>query len=209
MPPVYSLEPDALIQVQMVGRLHGQATRNVYHYRFQGAAAVPDAVPELLALGDSFNATIGTQWLNKASNEWTHIHTQVQVVKPSRRRAVFVSVNLPGVVQQNSLPSFCAFVVSTVGAFSGQKFQGRHYYPGVPVNAEIDSKITPAFLVGIGAFEAVHATPLSGQTVVQGFAPTTQTASEIGAISGIFDIVDAFARDIIRVQRRREVGVGE
>ena len=59
---MYQLADLDLVEIQVVGRLHGQETRNVYHYYVSAAAVIPDGRSALVTAGNDFLANTSFQF---------------------------------------------------------------------------------------------------------------------------------------------------
>ena len=203
----YTLPGDSLIQVQIMGFLHGQRTRNVFHY-VKNNATVLDGRAALLEFGDWFQTFVNMPILAGQSQEFLCEMLQLQAIFPTRYRAVQLGVHEQGAIEGNSLPSGVAAVVSTYAHQSGRPFQGRHYIPGIPVDRENDSQLNAAgntWLTNVAtALEGSYNSIAAGWTMTPVVSPN--------ALPGIwtaYQLELATPRSILRYQRRREVGVGE
>jgi len=205
---MYQIQSGALLEIQMVGRLHGQTIRNVFHYLYLNQAAIQDGAAAALEAAQQFKQSLWDDMASQFSNEYTLVYITAQWVKPTRYRLVTMSVGETGTAQTNSLPSTVAVVLSFYAEFAGRRYQARKYFAGIPTTHEQDSKIAPAQLAN---WETVAADLASGFVTLgtnRTYELTTETAQRYAG-SGQDRVVDYVVRDVLRVQRRREVGVGE
>lgn len=202
----YTIPVGAAVEIQMLGRLHGQRTRTTFHYLYKGSASAPDAVVSLNALIDDFEATVASPIRTVTSEEWTHEFTTAQLIFPVRYRVVTRSVNVAGLVPGQSCPSGVSVVVRRTTERSGRRFQGRIYIPGFPVTWELDSEIDPSRRDDYDTLVANIPAVLEGNDVSEDFVPIVSKVPPFGNE----DTITATLLDpILRYQRRREIAVGE
>ena len=89
---------------------------------------------------------------------------------------------------------------------AGRRYQGRIYVAGIPVQSEQDSRLSDASAFSWDTAAPLLKEPLMGGTQTSPFIPIVS----INTLTPGLDDVDTVAVDhTLRVQRRREVGVGE
>lgn len=205
---MYTIEPPALMEIQIVGRLHGQRTRNVFHYVYRNQDPIVDGNAVALAVAGEFVDQVYAALITMVSNEWTCEAVTAQWVQPIRyRMAHVVPETAVGVIVGNSLPAYCAAVISLYTELSGRPHQGRKYIAGVPSQYEENSNISDVYvdlLNDLGAMMTENLEVAGPAT----FEPTLTTPDSWPAVTEQA-ISDWVPRKILRVQRRREVGVGE
>jgi hypothetical protein len=203
----YTIPAGAIIAVQVLGRVHEQRTRTTFWYHYRGVAAIPDGVIGLLGFLADFDLNVGTAIRERCSTEWQHEHTSAQVVDPTRFRAVFASIDLPGEQVSQSLPSGVAVVIRRTTDRSGRRYQGRIYLPGVPTAFEDDSMVAIAERPNYAALAIAMTLTLDTGDPDEPLAPIV---SHTPPVLTLFDSVeDAGLDPVLRYQRRREIGVGE
>lgn len=190
-----------IYQVNMVGRLHGQQTINVFHYI---ETTTPAGSAEA-ALAQGFGAGVASEVKNAASVEWELEKISVQQIRPLPPLLPVEDASAagPGAVAGESLPTSVAAVVTKRTGLAGRAYRGRSYFAGVPQSQEVDSQLSSAAL-------------LLWQDVADQMAQPISVAP-----SGAFDpivyhralgtgnvIVSGLARPVLRNQRRRQVGKG-
>lgn len=192
---------DDYFRATIVGRLHGQETNTVLHYR-ETATGAGDA-SALLAF--AVDAAIGVAMRAWASEEWTYGYTMVQKFDPSPvLMAAINSENTgPGDVTGSSLPSSVAAVITKRTALAGRSFRGRVFLPGVPSSYELDSELTGAAMTATATLADVMILQKTqgGYTWV----PIVYTKAEL-AVPQVW--TSYLVRSPLRTQRRREVGKG-
>ena len=202
---MYQLADLDLVEIQVVGRLHGQETRNVYHYYVSAAAVIPDGRSALVTAGNDFLANLYEAVLAFQSNEWTCSAVTIQKIAPQRFRLIKLTPSdLIGDVESNSLPSSSAAVISRYAEQAGRAFQGRVFIPGVPTTFEEDSLINEDGMLLLEAAAAFF----DDELAIDGSAVLRPTLAHTGNDPAPQQVVDAIATDVLRVQRRREVGRG-
>lgn len=202
----YAINTGAIVECQIIGRLHGQRTRNTFHYRYGGTVAIPDGVAELTALLADFITTVASPMMALQSNEWEREATSIQVISPTRYRAIFDIGGGSGGVQGESLPSGVSVVLRRQAIAAGRQYQGRIYVPGIPVSQELDSQLTAAARDLWQTFAAQLAVPLDGPGSLDDFVPVVHFGADANALDAVHQVV---CDENLRYQRRREVGVGE
>lgn len=206
----YVIGDSSIIEVQMLGSLHGQTIRNVFHYLYPpGEPPLADGRAELVALIADFDAEIWTPLRALTSEEYRLRYLTAQVVVPTRRRAVIMAVDELGTASGSALPSYCAVCVSKFADTAGRKFQGRNYFAGIPVTSEEDSRLEETAFNAWVAFSAQIASPMDGDGGTDIFLPTIQGPTTEDTISDAFVVTGVAVKDVLRAQRRREWGVGE
>lgn len=207
---MYSIQAPALMEIQLVGRLHGQRTRNVFHYLYKpenidlndGRTAAENA-------RDNFDVQVWNALQGLVSQEFTCEFITAQWVLPTRYRAVIQVNNEQGEVQGSSLPSYCAVVVSKYANNSGPIYQGRNYFAGIPVTSEADSLLSPAAFLAWDAFIDNLLIPLNLGLPEADVVLCTATPDSIFPLNVATEVNDVVLKNVLRAQRRREVGVGE
>jgi len=200
---------DYILEIQLVGRLHGQTTRNVFHYHFEPTAEIADGAGFVSNVLATWHTGVGALIVSGLSNEWSIRELTGQVVDPVRYRKEFADVATldpnEGQIVANSLPSAVCAVVSMYGDVADPTFQGRKYFGGIPASYEEDSRLNQdgmdwLSLAAVGCSNML----LVAQTTVR------PTIAKTGAATALArQVTAAVPRDVLRIQRRREVGVGE
>jgi hypothetical protein len=201
----YSISQNSIVEMQMLGTLHGQRTRNIFHYRYTGSTQL-DGPTTLDALMDEFEAEIQTPLRLLLSNEWMNDGVMAQLISPTRYRARFKAVATAGGVVSSSLPSTSCVVLRRKAIASGRQYQGRVFIPGIPTQYEDNSRLGAGVIAGWTAAADLLKEPLEGGTAVEAFVPTI---TKIGPATALYDVDIVELDTILRSQRRREVGVGE
>lgn|SRR5215212_2592410 len=127
-----------LWEVRLNGRLEGQQTTNVYHFRSIG----PDD-----DVGTNLVAVIVQCFIDNLlpilSHNWSFENATYQKVGPTLGIQVvnaIVGSNV-GEISGDSLPSYCAVVFSKTGEVGGKSHRGRMYLAGIPESASTGSSI--------------------------------------------------------------------
>jgi len=202
---MYVLNDKDIAEIQIIGRLHGQETRNTFHYYIATASPIADGKAALTTLVNSFLSPVYEKILDFQSDDWTCSAVTVQKVSTTRMRLIKVTPSdLIGNHSGLSCPSTTAAVVSRYCEEAGRSFQGRIFIPGVPLNLEENSLVNEE---GMELLDIV-ATALKATITISGGVDAIPTLSK-GAHDPVTQrVVDATASDKLRVQRRREVGLG-
>jgi len=183
------------------GRVHGQATMNVFHYRVNVDGDADDAD----GLVGAFRTNAENYWLQCCSAEWELTGYICQKIHPLPVLSAFTQEIgfSPGLVEGNSLPSSVAVVMTKRTGMGGRRGRGRVYMPGVPASFEDNSEITDAALQTYDALGARLDTPLT--SAIGGvYVPILWNR----VLSEALTIIQYVPRTTLRNQRRRQVGRG-
>lgn len=201
-----------IYEVVYIQSLHGQQLNLVRHYKVASltAAGLAATQPQWESrVAAAMTATIN-QMKTLLSTEWSLTAVKVQRIRPAPRTAGILDVSNAGAgsIAVSSLPTSCAAVLRYRTAFAGRKYRGRSFIGGIPVNNEVDSKIAPAFQVQLNALAF---------SLTQNRNVNDAGGAPWGVISGVLvhkptlsteDITSTDVDDVLRSQRRREVGKG-
>lgn len=150
------LNPLGLYRLKLVGELHGQATETAFHFQTNSTGNVNNSYRvELQDLMANFVTNIVPKVQLFASQEW--IGKTVLGITLIPKAEVFIETRLmngTGGQSDDSLPSFCAGLLSLRTGFGGRSRIGRLYIPGVAENHSSDSRLEGQYLgvlSGIGA----------------------------------------------------------
>jgi hypothetical protein len=140
------------------------------------------------------------------SNEMEFLKTAAQWIFPTRYVAVTSDTDLTAVgeVAQPSCPSTTAVVVRRKSFFANKGGRGRIYVAGIPRTIVEESRINPALGGGFAVLANLMDNVL---TVLSGTKYQPIIYDRLNPATSPF-VETAVYDDILRVQRRREVGVG-
>jgi len=201
----YSIVRDDILELQIVGRLHGQETRNTFHYYYDGPLPYADGRGYLEALLTRFDTMVYGPLMDRISNEWTLTALTAQKIDAFRYRMVTNPGSVEGgQVTGNSLPSYCAVVISRFAEIATHEGQGRIFIPGIPAADERDSELSDAAFALWLSIPGLLNTTLN--PTVGG--PAVPTLSRTQANARRQEVIQVQLRKILRAQRRREVGRG-
>lgn len=207
---MYTIEGGSLMEIQIIGRLHGQRTRNVFHYLYDpDGVALTDGKAAAENARDDFQTFMVDPLLTLVSNEYTIEKLSAQWILPTRYRAVVDDDLQTGGVTGNSLPSYCAAVISKYADFAGASWQGRTFFAGIPVTSEEDSQLEETAYNGFVALAAQFLEPLNLGVPGADVFMVVSTPASFFPINVNAEVTEAVANRVLRAQRRREVGVGE
>lgn len=207
MAVTYTLHDGDLIQLQIVGRLHGQRIRTVLHYSFRGPDHM-DGEAALEQFDGIFEDFSLSAFLAFQSAEYQCDYIFSQVIKPVRYRPVVLTVEEPGTVEGDSLPSGVAAVLSRYGTPAGRRYQGRTFVAGVPVSFEENSSLKPAAVDLLDAIGVVTSQPLLVGLGGNNCAPLT-SGNVTTPVPIAYEVQQYLPRIELHYQRRRAVGRGE
>jgi hypothetical protein len=208
----YAIDVGDIFEIQAVGKLDGQTTRNTFHYfvtENDGGATGPNALDDI---GQRFFDLIWLSIQSGISHEWVFSYISVQKIYPTRYRpdhleAVDVGADETGGDANDSLPSGASVVLSRFAEKSDPEYQGRIYLAGIPtsdVDLSICVPLAKVKYEGMAALLTVALDVAAGFTLVPTL--TKEGSFEVAADH----LIKGSACDgVVRYQRRREVGRGE
>jgi len=181
--------------------LHGQVINNVLHYRKTEEGFIDGGA---LALAQRVDAVIVVAMKVQQSSELAHVNVLAQRIRPTPPLVpVLVNTNNgAGSVAGGSLPAADTVVITKRTPYAGRKFRGRVYVAGVPVTHEDNSTIAVAQLNNWQVLANTFAVNLT-------LDDDTWTPVVYHRSNFTHDvIVAAQVRNILRSQRRRQIGKG-
>lgn len=206
-----------LFRLVMTMNLHSQICQNGFYFTNRGTVNT-DSTP----LSSHSNALIASFMLRIYDDIKLLTNNQLQF------RAFHSAILLPeggpiseeiilsgtGSQPDESLPSYCAAILSLRSGFGGKSYHGRLYFPGISENDTSDSKL-----------DAVTYSQLSliGDKLIANYGPTGSDSlfryiiysKKLGldqddryTYLGIIPVVQCVARLELGTQRHRKIGVG-
>ncbi len=189
-----------IYRATFMGLLHNQLIESVVHFR----ETVTGAGNPQQILGDILDSLYSGGLLPVLSEDYGYTRTMVQKFYPGPPLFPTTSQGNAGIgaVTSASLPSSSAMVIKKQTVFAGRKYRGRIFQAGIPAASAVNSTIgtTPATAIVTGWVGVLSSITTSGWTwkpILWHHASNTYT-----------DINNLDTDRIIRVRRRREVGVG-
>lgn len=208
MPFLVPVELDDKFEIRLRGQLHGQTTITTFRY-FVNDVPAGDQM-DLETVSTQFKSAILEPLLVLTASEMNYVTVEVQKIAPVRLISYVDAITgTTGEVAGGSLPSGVAWVFRRKLLAAGRFAQGRIYIPGVPVSSEEDSRIKTAIFTGEAVSDLKDGMladlvlgdgSLRPALIVPGPDNTWENRGNL------FDIVPD---QILRYQRRREVGVGQ
>jgi hypothetical protein len=185
---------------------------NTFNYR---VSTVVGGSPTINAFAADF--LVSAQWaINESTfraccpNNYTHLQTWLQFVRPVRYVAFKDEVNVAGDSGAAALTANLAAVVTRQGDIADKHNNGSIHIPIAQDDTLIaNGKLTAGFKTTVNAFaENVN----DGITVTSGAAtvttrPVLYFITPSGSVNSR-DVITAYAQDTVRVMRRRTVGLG-
>jgi hypothetical protein len=203
-------------RISIIGRVHGQRTMNSFYYSQVGGVGIAG-----LALGQNLlNAVLAADWwdfyLDLHSNEWSAIEATTQQYTefenkytPQTPLYVHDIVDAAGGYVGTALPTSVALVIRRRTELPGRAGYGRIYLTGVPQDWEEDSLIDTDdvnFSAAIVGFTANINLDLVNAGIT--WSPRHLSLSLPGG--GSSNIIREWTYDdVLRNQRRRQIGRGE
>lgn len=125
------MTPRGLYRLKLVGELHGQLTETAFHFKGADSNSYTSYLAEMQALHDDFTSNIITPYKTFCNQEWKAKSLLTIQLLPTPGILLESILTGGGVQVGNSLPSFCAGLLSLRTGFTGRSYHGRIYIPGV------------------------------------------------------------------------------
>jgi len=182
-------------------RLHAQVCLNVSHWRETATGTGNGA---LVLAQDIVNVLLPLQ-KSVQSAELTYEGVQVQKIYPlpATNPIINTTGNGTATVGGSSLPTSVAGVITKRTNFAGRKYRGRVFVAGVPVGSENDSQLS----AGVMTAWQILADSYALNKGTSGWTWSPVIWHRVSKTSD--DVIAGIARQILRNQRRRQVGRGE
>jgi hypothetical protein len=203
----YPVPLSSILELVANMTVNGQQCMSVFHYKYNTGSSIPDGraaavdfLNKIRVAGALKDAYVGC-----ISDQIVDITWRAQWITPNRFRHVFLAVAPDaGTAAANPLPVQVSAAITKQAQNATRHGSGTLHMPGVPTSFVVDSLIT---LVGHTAYLALCDKVILPITLTGGqildpvlFNRVTPNNSET--------IIQAFAQNTSRVNRRRTVGVG-
>ena len=187
----------------VVGTLHAQTTLTSLYYISRSAGGNADTLGTAV-----FQNIIQPMWLPIVSSDWLVVRVDTQTYSaPNMLFVVSQNIDLAGGTASASVPSTVAVVIRKRTANAGRKWRGRWYIPACPAVSTLRSELIPTALTDFNDL----AIKLATQVVDAGgamFDPILVSKWKAGGVTGGTPLTQCIADQILRSQRRRQIGVG-
>lgn len=207
--PSYVISPQSILTVSFLGRHEAQQVMNVFTYRYNGSAELPDGVAAANAVWTNLNGVAGlfTVWREALSVKVTQIEARLQWTHPDRFAYIVKTdpAKTEGAIGGDAYPVNTSAVITKRTINAGRDQVGAVHVPGVPMTFFTNGILQPAGLdayaaVGAKTIEAINTAIPAAEYLPVLFHRTSPAVSpQVTNIS-----VQGFAR----IMRRRTVGVG-
>lgn len=204
-----------LFEVRIQGRMEGQETDNVLHFKCVGASSDVE-LHLIVVLIECFI----TNMLPVLTSSWTLERVVWKKVSPVLGVEQVYQTDLPqaGAGNAAALPSYASAVISKRTLTGGRSHRGRMYIAGIPENATINSTIDPggAFWAALLAFAAcvlsnfVHPDPAGGTDIFDlvVYSRKIGGSSFPYGLTGVTDVTQLTPVAQLGTTRSRKVGRG-
>lgn len=202
--PSYDLDVGDVIEVIVRQELDAQTVLNTFHYVCTGET--DEGAAALYELATTVNETIFSAIQTFQSENILFKGTSAQKIWPTRfiPSLSLDDANPTGSVTTESLPTTVAAVLRRRSFDASKHGRGRIFIAGLPITAVVGSQLTPTVYDEVNSVGVPLIQPITTGGAVE-FIPVLYDRNAPGAV---IPIQSAVADPILRVQRRREVGVG-
>lgn len=205
-----------LWRLTLFQKLHNQVVQNTFHFLNKSAIEDDeDFQNKTLALAPEFKeqATNSLRLFQNTQLFWTKATAAVIIPHLGPfSETIFESVG--GSQANESLPSYCAAVVSVRTGFSGRSKRGRIYIAGVGMDAHVDSEINgenfSTLIEWTEEFRNWFNPVTGGQKYIYVHYSRKLGRDPLGhaSMAGVFGVQAMVARKQLKTQRHRLVGHG-
>jgi hypothetical protein len=206
MPASFQLPPGGLVLCTYRYTISGQSCINTFWY--ENDSLEPRQVVSLDLAAD-FDEKVVSVIQDVQSEDVTQGVITVQRITPTR---LTVSQHLPaqtvGVVASPTTPQTTAIVVKRTTDQAGRKFRGRFFIAGIAQSSYVGGSLTEAFDTS-PAMADVRGLSLVALAAVEGTIAPVIVGYDAGVPVSRGLITGSTSDRILRVQRRRETGVGQ
>lgn len=210
-----------MYHLTLVSELHGNQVQNGYYFVPASAHSSPDIPTELFTIVERFNARVMPA-IQAFSCDDLHFIALICATMIPRYGPIYERPfeTGEGAIPNESLPSYCAGVLSLRTGFGGRSHRGRSYYSGVGTLDSERSRLTASGftrLQGIGdALLGGFAASVADNEFHYGVyskklgdvAPPPPQAGKLMTLAGFQPITQTIARHEIYTQRHRLSGHG-
>jgi len=193
--------------------IHGQQTINTFYYEQTVGGGIADITNATSLANAIFAADWWDGYVALHSDEWTATSMGLQRINNNDPGGTLSptydinTVDVSGTTAGGSLPSSVAFVIRRRTNLAGRRGYGRIYLTGFPSIWEIDSKVATASATFITAKDAF----INNANIDLVNAGITWSPRHFAAKNPLVKatVIRQWAYDdVLRNQRRRQVGVG-
>lgn len=153
------LSPRGLYKIILVGELHGQLTQTAFHFKTSENSGQTSYKTEMQETMTDFRTNILPLYSIFCSQEWKGKSIIGVTLIP--KSEFFLEDSLPNTVggqASESLPSFCAGLLSLRTGQGGRSRIGRLYLPGVSEDSVSNSRLEPTYYGLLSNFGAALVT---------------------------------------------------
>lgn len=214
--------PQGLYRLIVIGELHGQLTHTAFHFTGNVNANYNTHLKEANALLADFRQNVLPVYQLFCSQEWLSKSILVTTLIPKstillEHRAATGN----GGQGDNSLPSFCAGLLSLRTGVGGRSGSGRLYIPGVAENLSSNSRLEGSYLGLLANIGTVLLTRY-GASLTANVARYGLYSRKLGvtrsagpppslsySMAGFMPITDYVARPEVATMRKRKLARGQ
>jgi hypothetical protein len=141
------LTPRGLYRLKLIGELHGQLTETAFHFITSENSGYTSYTSEMNDLMDRFLQSILPKYQLFASQQWAAKTLTGITLVPAQEAFIEKRIaNGTGAQSDDSLPSFCAGLLSLRTGKGGRSRIGRLYLPGVAESLSSQSRLEGVYL---------------------------------------------------------------
>jgi hypothetical protein len=205
----YSVDPTSVVEVTIRGLMADQRIINTFHYSMTTPLTtdISDGLNELGQIVTEFDSVVCSPLTNLLTTELFVDSIRAQWIWPTRF-AYFEgpSTTGGGTLAPPALPTGASLVLRRRGSLAGRHSQGRVFLAGVKTSQVVGSVLTSAADSAWIAIAGCIGQSFTTATSMNVYNPIVlnRTAPNLSQL-----VTQVYVDDIIRYQRRREVGKGE
>jgi len=204
-----------LSHLTLVQNLHGQTIQNGYYFTNRDGFNDADTAAQLGLLINHFTLFIMPHLKNMQSQELVYRALVANQIYPVNGLIVeSVIETSQGNLADESLPSYCAAILTLRSGFGGSSNRGRSYYAGICETDTQGSRLSPDLLALLQNLGQQLVNTFGYAAGINPFVYVINSrkmgSDESGSpnANGIRIIRQVIARSVLGTQRHRKIGIG-
>lgn len=214
------VSPIQLYMLQVVGEIENQVTINRFWFKGHTASPASTILIEMSNIHSHFKSTVLPKFQAYCSSRWHGNHLMILNMSTRPRQMVDEVINVAGLQDAMSLPSYSAGLLSLRSGFADRTRNGRIYLPPTDAGNNDGSRHSGAAFGLLQAFGAQLLTSFGPAGVntygrIGIFSPKLGRTQPGGAgtqmnysVAGWTACTEIIPRSLIATQRKRYVGKG-
>jgi len=204
-----------VLHLTLVQNLHGQIIQNGYYFTNRDLLSDVGLDAQMGLLINHFQLFILPHIKNIQSQQVVYRALVASTLAPKNGPIVEVVIETSqGDQTFESLPSYCAAVLTLRSGFGGKSNRGRSFYAGICEEHHTDSRLDPSILTGLQNIGNQLVSTFNDAAGINPFVYIIWSRKlgdlEEGALpaNGVRVVKQTIARSVLGTQRHRKIGIG-